>query len=203
MPTLTVIAGCNGSGKSTFASSFLKEGLVSFDYDKVFLQMYSSLQDCEFRDEMARNMTSRLFEEQVQKSMDCDLDFCYETNFDAHPLYWPGIFKEHGYTLNIIFFCLTNQEIAKERVRIRSEFYGHFVDDETLDLKWKEGYKNLNLHYTFFNRILFVDNSVNNEVYKNLLQIENGRTNLMCDCLPEYFQARFPNIYLLSLEQLS
>jgi|GEM_PF-3068989 Uncharacterized protein conserved in bacteria len=40
MPTLTVIAGCNGSGKSTFASSFLREGLVSFDYDKVYLHIF-------------------------------------------------------------------------------------------------------------------------------------------------------------------
>ena len=36
MPDLIIIAGCNGAGKSTFAPSFLPEGLTSFDYDRVF-----------------------------------------------------------------------------------------------------------------------------------------------------------------------
>ncbi len=202
MPTLTVIAGCNGSGKSTFASSFLREGLVSFDYDKVYLHIYSSLQECEFRDEMARNMTTQLFEEQVKESLNHKLDFCYETNFDTFPLHWPKIYKEQGYTLNMIFFCLDNQEIARERVLVRSEFHGHFVDNETIDLKWKEGYKNLNLYHSFFDRILFVDNSVNNEVYTNLLQIEDGETQLMCEQLPDYFSRRFPDIYLQIRSQL-
>jgi predicted ABC-type ATPase len=67
MAELTIIAGCNGSGKSTFAPSFLKEGLTSFDYDKLYLQLYSSLHDCEFREEMARNMTSKIFEEEVKR----------------------------------------------------------------------------------------------------------------------------------------
>jgi predicted ABC-type ATPase len=39
MPDLIIIAGCNGAGKSTFASSFLPEGLTSFDYDRVFFTL--------------------------------------------------------------------------------------------------------------------------------------------------------------------
>jgi len=38
MPNLTIIAGCNGAGKSTFAPSFLPDGVFSFDYDKLFLE---------------------------------------------------------------------------------------------------------------------------------------------------------------------
>ena len=37
MPNLIIIAGCNGAGKSTFASSFLQDGLTSFDYDRLYL----------------------------------------------------------------------------------------------------------------------------------------------------------------------
>ena len=103
---------------------------------------------------MARNMTTQLFAEQVKESLNHKLDFCYETNFDTFPLHWPKIYKEQGYTLNMIFFCLDNQEIARERVLVRSEFHGHFVDNETIDLKWKAGYKNLNLYHTFFDRIV-------------------------------------------------
>ncbi len=49
MPDLIIIAGCNGAGKSTFALSFLPEGMTSFDYDRLFLENYNSLPDSELR----------------------------------------------------------------------------------------------------------------------------------------------------------
>jgi predicted ABC-type ATPase len=54
MPDLTIIAGCNGAGKSTYASSFLPDGQISFDYDKVFLTYYRSLPDSKLRDIIAK-----------------------------------------------------------------------------------------------------------------------------------------------------
>jgi len=194
MPNLTVIAGCNGAGKSTFATSFLPEGIVSFDYDKLFLENYQSLPDSELRDEFARRQTSDCFEATVDLAISKNADFCYETNFDSEPLYWPEIFRKNGYVINLIFFCIDNQDIARHRIQVRTEFKGHFVDNKTIDLKWKAGYKNLNLHYKFFDNILFVDNSTQNEVYTNLLQIENGEIVMMSEKLPDYFNHRLPEI---------
>jgi predicted ABC-type ATPase len=195
MPNLIVIAGCNGAGKSTFASSFLPDGLTSFDYDKLYLEYYSILPDSEFRDKFARDKTTKDFENSIKQSITNKTDFCYETNFDSSPVYWPEYFKKHGYTLDLIFFCLDNQEIARRRVEERVEFKGHYVDSQTIDLKWKAGYKNLNENYTFFDNILLVDNSVHKEVYSNLLQIEQGEIVMMVDKLPDYFKRRLPGIY--------
>lgn len=195
MPNLIVIAGCNGAGKSTFASSFLPDGLTSFDYDKLYLEYYSILPDSEFRDKFARDKTTNDFENAIKQSIANKTDFCYETNFDSSPIFWPEHFKKHGFTLDLIFFCLDNQEIARRRVEERAEFKGHYVDSQTIDLKWKAGYKNLNEHYTIFDNILLVDNSVQKEVYSNLLQIERGEIVVMVDKLPNYFKRRFPDIY--------
>lgn len=195
MPDLIVIAGCNGAGKSTFASSFLPEGLTSFDYDRIFTENYNSLPDIELREMFAKNQTTKDFEFSVEKALANKADFCYETNFDSHPVYWPQKFKENGYQINLIFFCLDSQEIAKHRIQVRTEFKGHFVDNKTIDLKWKAGYKNTNSYYKFFDNILFVDNSKQNEIYTNLLQIEKGEIVLMTDKLPDYFQHRFPDIF--------
>ena len=82
MPDLIVIAGCNGAGKSTFASSFLPEGLSSFDYDRLYLENYNSLPDSELRDVIAGNLTSETFTTTIEKTLAAKLDFCYETNFD-------------------------------------------------------------------------------------------------------------------------
>lgn len=197
MPDLIVIAGCNGAGKSTFATSFLPEGLTSFDYDRLFLENYNSLPDSELREQFATNNTTKKFEESIDNAINHKRDFCYETNFDAHPLYWPEKFKTSGYTINLIFFCLDNQEIARHRIQVRTEFKGHFVDNKTIDVKWKAGYKNINLHFDFFDNILFVDNSTQNEIYTNLLQVEQGHPILMTEQLPNYFKHRLPNIHKL------
>ncbi|MCH7409277.1 hypothetical protein MM239_07725 [Belliella sp. DSM 111904] len=125
------------------------------------------------------------------------MDFCYETNFDSLPIFWPRKFKENGYKLNLIFFCLAGQDIAKHRIQVRTEFKGHFVDNKTIELKWKAGYKNVNLHYNFFDNVLFVNNSKQNDVYTNILQVENGEMVLMIDQVPDYFNHRLPEIYKL------
>lgn len=197
MPNLIIIAGCNGAGKSTFASSFLPEGLTSFDYDRLFIENYNSLPDSELREKFARDQTTKDFEFSIDKALSNKADFCYETNFDSNPLYWIHKFRENGYLINLIFFCLDNQEIARHRIQVRTEFKGHFVDNKTIDLKWKAGYKNVNLHFRYFDNILFVDNSKQNEIYTNLLQIENGEIVLMTEKIPDYFNHRLPVIYKL------
>ncbi len=197
MPNLIIIAGCNGAGKSTFATSFLPEGLPSFDYDKLYLENYSCLPDSDLREEFAKNQTTKEFETLINKALTNKTDFCYETNFDSYPIYWAENFKEQGFQINLIFFCIENQEIARHRIQVRTEFKGHFVDNKTIDLKWKEGYKNVNIHFKFFDNVLFVDNSKQNDVYTNLVQIENGEIFIMTEKLPEYFEHRLPDIYKL------
>lgn len=201
MANLIIIAGCNGAGKSTFASSFLPEGLSSFDYDRVFLENYNSLPDSELREQFAKNQTTEDFERSICKALLNNSDFCYETNFDSHPTFWAKKFRDKRYVINLIFFCLDNQQIARHRIQVRTEFRGHFVDNKTIDLKWKAGYKNANLHFRFFDNVLFVDNSRQNDIYTNLLQIEKGEIVLMTDVIPAYFKHRLPNIYELIKSQ--
>lgn len=197
MPKLIIIAGCNGAGKSTFASSFLPDGLISFDYDKLYLEYYNAMPDSEFRDKFALDMASRDFENAIMHAFENELDFCYETNFDINPVYWAEKFKEKEFTIDLIFFCLESQDIARLRVAERTEFKGHFVNNQTIDLKWKAGYKNFNTYYNLFDNILIIDNSKQKDVYTNILQIEQGEIVLMTDKIPEYFKHRLPDIYNL------
>lgn len=195
MPKLIIIAGCNGAGKSTFAASFLPDGLISFDYDKLYLEYYNGMPDSEFRDKFALDKTTQDFSDAIMNAFENKLDFCYETNFDMNPIYWAEKFKENGFTIDLIFFCLDNQYIARLRVAERTEFKGHFVDNLTIDLKWKAGYKNVNKYYKIFDNILVVDNSRQKDVYTNILQIEQGEIIMMTENIPEYFKHRLPEIY--------
>lgn len=92
---------------------------------------------------------------------------------------------------------MDNQDIARHRVQVRTEFKGHFVDNQTIDLRWEAGYKNLNQYHTFFDNILLVDNSKQKEIYTKILQIEQGEIVLMTETIPDYLERRLPDIYKL------
>lgn len=69
------------------------------------------------------------------------------------------------------------------------------MDDYTIDVKWKAGYRNLNKHYQFFDKLLLVDNSIENEVYTNILQIKNGQLELLGPLVPAFLEVRTPDLF--------
>jgi hypothetical protein len=49
-PVLLIIAGCNGSGKSTFPKPLAPDNFTPFDYDYQFLRFYNSLIDSDLKE---------------------------------------------------------------------------------------------------------------------------------------------------------
>ena len=193
MPELTIIAGCNGAGKSTFAKSFLPANETSFDYDRTFLEFYNSLPDSELRENFAQQKVNELFQSEIEFALSHSLNFCYETNFDEYPLYWAEQFKAKGYLVRLIFFCLESIEIAQKRILMRKEFKGHFIDNKTVTEKWNKGYANLDSHFAFFDKVVVVDNSKDKEPFSVIVSLEN-QTKTIFTPLPSYFQERLPKL---------
>lgn len=77
---------------------------------------------------------------------------------------------------------------------MRKEFKGHFIDNRTVGEKWEKGYKNLDETFHFFNKIIVVDNSVDDCMYKTLLYMEQDSVQLLTE-LPSYFAERLPKLY--------
>ena len=198
-PSLRIIAGCNGAGKSTYSKLF-SEDVLPFDYDKRYLERYRSLPDSELREEIAKNLTSDEFTTELENALRSEKSFSFETNLMLpYPEWIISKAKQLGYSLEMYFFCLSSEKLARERVDIRVKNNGHYVDDLTIKVKWKEGYKNINSHYTDFDYLLFVDNS--QEKSPTLLfEMERLKENLYilrkyCDELPEYTERRLPAIF--------
>ena len=93
-PTLLVVAGCNGSGKSSFSKLLVPTDFLPFDYDIHFLKFHASLFDSDIREEMAHNMAFTELENQINQAISNRDNFCYETNFNSTPLHWPEHFKK-------------------------------------------------------------------------------------------------------------
>jgi hypothetical protein len=66
-----------------------------------------------------------------------------------------------------------------------------------LNLNGRQVTKTLMFTFLFFDNILIVDNSENNTVYTNLLQIENREVVVMTVELPTYIAKRLPAIFKL------
>lgn len=203
-PSLIVIAGCNGSGKSTF-SKHHNNSIEPFDFDKRYLEIYRSLSDSELRDKFARDKTTKEFESSIEGAFLTGKDFCYETNFDSTPIYWPQRAKALGYNLELYFYCLQTRELANKRVAMRTANKGHFIEKKVVYYKWKEGYNNLNLHYQLFDYIYLLDNSAHLKTPKALFSLmkseeEKYIVERYAIRLPNYSRRRFPDIYKLVIE---
>ena len=196
-PKLLVIAGCNGSGKSSFSKAFTEGETKPYDYDKVYKEKYESLIDTEFRDRMAHNLARKDLENTIKHSIKNRVDFCYETNFNSTPLYWPKIFKSENYRVEIVFFCLDSIQKAKERVRIRFENGGHFVPDNEVKERYELGFKYLNENWKFFDSVTLFETSKYNDTPSHLFTIEEEQFILKND-FPEYLEKLTPSIKKLN-----
>lgn len=195
-PALLVVGGCNGSGKSSFSKLLASTDFEPFDYDYQYLKHYHSLIDSDFRDLMAHNMAYATLEEKVSTAIERQENFCYETNFNATPLYWPRLFKKHLFELRLIYLCLNSLEEAFRRVDIRVENGGHYVPKSEIEKRYFEGFENLNAHFHFFSKVDLFDTSDYGQPPKHVLSIENEQ--LMCSSdVPSYLHVLIPDIFKL------
>ena len=192
-PKLLVIAGCNGSGKSSFSKAFTENETKPYDYDKIYKEKYESLIDTEFRDRMAHNLARKDLEDTIKTTINNRINFCYETNFNSTPLYWPEIFRSNSYRIELVYFCLNSIETAKERVRIRFENGGHFVPDNEVESRYKLGFKHLNENWKFFDSVTLFETSQYNDTPNHLFTMEENQIILKSD-FSEYLDKLIPNI---------
>lgn len=192
-PILLVIAGCNGSGKSSFSHALTTPEVIPFDYDKNFLTIYNSLLDFELRDRMAHNKTRELLEYKIQAVINAKTNFCYETNFNSTPLYWPNHFKNEGYQIDMIFFCLDTVEEANKRVMIRVENGGHYVPSLEIEKRFFEGYTNLDTLYPKFDNVHLLNASVYNKEPQHILTIAKGKL-IKQHNFPDFLKTHLPAI---------
>lgn len=194
-PNLFIIAGCNGSGKSTFSASLLPNNLIPFDADKRKKEVYEAFGfDLEYREKMAWNKTQQEFENAIHQSISHRTDFSYETNFNYEPLFWINQFKAAGFNIHLMFFSLQSPELAIERVAIRYENGGHYVTNSEVIQRYHDGFTNLNQTFEIFDSIMILEVSTENEIPKTLIKYLKGTTCDIKKTLPDYFTKNCPQL---------
>ena len=204
MPSLHILTGSNGAGKSTIGPDYLpleiQENCKVFDGDKLFMEKQSELWRGGMRahkeaKKIAFAFVEETFDTLVADALSSNADFAYEGHF-TNDATWdiPIEFKENGYQINIIFFGLANTDLSELRVIDRTKEGGHYVDPLTVASNFYGNLEKLNIYYKLFNTVQIVDTSETE--HKVLCVFANQEINsaIPSNELPEWFQINLPDI---------
>jgi len=125
MKNVYIIAGPNGSGKTTFAKTFLPEyakcdRFINADLIAAGLSPFSPQQ--------VAIKSGKLVLEQIKEFSESGVDFGFETTMSGVTyLKYFKMLKQKGYKINIFFLWIPSSQLAVARVRDRVEQGGHNV----------------------------------------------------------------------------
>ncbi len=181
-PTLSLIAGPNGSGKTYFSNHLLKEGYITtepvnldFIDESVYNQLSANVYN---RHRQLSQLKNDFFLSMCDIAIKKEKDFSYECNLRMSQIKPVALFDKAGYNLNLWFFYMPNIERCKERVVERVKNKGHDVDDVSIKYNFEKSLENLDASFNDWNQLIIVDNSVdfvneNTELGINILLIAN------------------------------
>ena len=155
---LYIIAGCNGAGKTTASYTILPEIIDCKEFvnaDEIARGL-SPFQPENVAFESGRIMINRINELIFEQET-----FAFETTL-ATRSYRNKILKakKKGYNVTLLFFWLSNVNLAIERVRIRVKEGGHNIPEETIERRYFNGIYNLfNIYLPIIDGALIFDNS--------------------------------------------
>lgn len=139
-PTLYIIAGCNGAGKTTASYSVLPDLLECREFvnaDEIARGLSP------FNPESVAIEAGRLMIHRIESLVGQRKTFAIETTL-ATRSYAALVHKVHdlGYNVVLLFFWLPSPEIAVKRVAKRVSEGGHNIPSETIYRRYRLGLQN-------------------------------------------------------------
>lgn len=140
-PTLYIIAGCNGAGKTTASMSLLPEVLECREFVNAD-EIAKGLSP--FNPEEVAIEAGRLMLRRIDTLLSASQTFAIETTL-ATKSYRNLVKKAKmlGYRVILLFFWLPSPEMAVERVANRVASGGHNIPDDVVHRRYWAGLKNL------------------------------------------------------------
>ena len=140
MPHLIIIAGANGSGKSTAAPALLQNAvhIDNFVNADVIAQGL-----CAFQPEKVAIQAGRVMLNRIHQLAEEQATFAFETTLSSRTFVpWITRLKEEGYQFHLIFLWLKTEELAVSRVQERIQMGGHSVPESAIRRRYHAGLKN-------------------------------------------------------------
>jgi predicted ABC-type ATPase len=140
-PNLYIIAGPNGSGKTTFVQRFLPYYADCINFVNADL-IASGLSP--FSPEIAAIKAGKLMLDEIDRFRKLYVDFAFETTLSGKSyIRLLKEMKEAGYKIHVYFLWLRSVELALDRVKNRVAMGGHDVPAQTVRRRFDRGLHNL------------------------------------------------------------
>jgi len=160
-PTLYIIGGCNGAGKTTASFTVLPDLLNCYEFVNAD-EIAKGLSP--FRPESVAIEAGRLMLHRIDELMNQSVDFAFETTLAAS-LHLRTIAKAQalGYRVHLLFFWLESVELAQQRVQSRVKEGGHSILVDVVNRRYKRGIVNLfQKYWDRMDRAWIIDGSKGN-----------------------------------------
>ncbi len=178
MKKLYIIAGCNGAGKTTASYTILPEILDCNEFvnaDEIARGLSP------FRPEKAGIQAGRLMLQRIKSLINKGQDFAFETTLSTKS--YKNLVedaKRNGYSVTLIFFYLSSQDLAVKRVETRVKEGGHNIPEKVIRRRYENGLKNFfNIFRPIVDEWLFIENS--GEPYKLIAQKKQSDEKVYID----------------------
>ena len=137
MPSMYLISGCTGAGKTTASYTMLPEMLECSEFvnSDEFAKGLSP-----FNPEKASIQASRYMILKVRYLLQRQLDFGIETTLATRTLLKTvRLAQASGYSVTLLYFWLNSPDLAIERVAARVETGGHNIPEDTIRRRYRVG----------------------------------------------------------------
>ncbi len=159
LPTISVLAGVNGAGKSSVAGGFLqKEGDVFFNPDTVAQQIRTLHPDISLT--LANAHAWQIGKSLLEQAMAGGRDYRFETTLGGRTI--AQLLEKaarSGHRLRIWFCGLASPELHLRRVQNRVAHGGHDIPEEKIRERWNRSRENLIRLLPLIDHLRVYDNS--------------------------------------------
>lgn len=174
-PTLCVVAGPNGSGKTTTTVQLLNNEWAA---DSIYINPDNIAQDT-FGDWNSPEAVLKAAEEATQLRYDClekGRDFVFETVFSSsEKLEFLRKAKDAGYFIRLFYVCTSDPAINVARITQRYMNGGHEVPISKIISRYYKSLLNAAKAISFVDRAYIYDNSVDNQLPSLLYRTTDGQ----------------------------
>jgi predicted ABC-type ATPase len=140
MPTLYIIAGCNGAGKTTASYTMLPQMLKC----KEFVNADSIAAGLSpFQPETVAFQAGRVMLQRISELISEKATFAFETTLST--ISYKETIKQckaKGYDVVLLYFWLSSPDLAIERIKRRVEKGGHHIPNNVVKRRYKRGLEN-------------------------------------------------------------
>ena len=174
-PTLCIVAGPNGSGKTTTTVQLLNNEWAA---DSIYINPDNIAQDT-FGDWNSPEAVLKAAEEATQLRYDClekGRDFVFETVFSSsEKLEFLRKAKDAGYFIRLFYVCTSDPAINVVRITQRYMNGGHEVPISKIISRYYKSLLNAAKAISFVDRAYIYDNSVDNQLPSLLYRTTDGQ----------------------------